>query len=246
MPLGAMGEADPGLAEFRVSAPGEIYGLLKQLADGNVLLSLSTPGGARAGTTVWALDPGRGLLCLSADAHEHRLDELLESEEIVAVGYLDSIKLQFDLHDVVLVRSGGGCALNARFPSVLYRLQRRASYRVRPLINTGPTATLTHPVLRDTQLELRVIDVSIGGVALFLPETAPPIEPGRLVRQVLVELDGDTRLQVDLLVHHVTLLHPDSRGARLGCEIQSLSGEGARALQFYIDRTQKRRRLLVL
>ncbi|WP_292452269.1 flagellar brake protein [Methylibium sp.] len=246
MPLDAMSGASPGLAEFRVDAPGEIRGLLKQLADGNVVLSLSSPGGARCSATVWALDPGRGLLCLSAEAGDHRLPELLESDEIVAVGYLESIKLQFDLHDLVLVRNGNDCALNARFPRELYRLQRRNSFRVRPLINTGPTATLLHPVQRDLQLELRVLDVSIGGVALFLPDELPKIEPGVLLQQALVELDGDTRLAVSLIVHHVTLLHHESRGVRLGCEMRGLSGEGARALQCYIDRTQRRRRLLVL
>lgn len=246
MPLGSMSGASPGLAEFRVEAPGEIFGLLKQLADGNVALTLSTPGAARCTATVWALDPGRGLLCLSAAAGDHQLQELLESDEVVAVGYLESIKLQFDLHDAVLVRNGRDCALNARFPRELYRLQRRGSFRVRPLINTGPTATLLHPVQRDVRLELRVIDVSIGGVALFLPDGTPPIEPGVFLPQVLVELDGDTRLTVGLIVQHVTALHQESRGVRLGCEMQGLNGEGARALQCYIDRTQKRRRLLVL
>lgn len=246
MPLDAMSGASPGLAEFRVDAPAEIFGLLRQLADGNVALHLSTPGGARCSATVWALDPGRGLLCLSAEAGDHRLPELLESDEIVAVGYLESIKLQFDLHDVVLVRNGRDCALNARFPGELYRLQRRNGFRVRPLITTGPTATLRHPAVPGVQLELRVIDVSIGGVALFLPDDAPPIEPGLVLQQVLVELDGDTRLSVGLMVQHVTLLHQESRGVRLGCEMRGLSGEGTRALQCYIDRTQKRRRLLVL
>ena len=134
MPLDAMG-ASHDLSQFRVGSPAEIVALLRQLADGNVLVHLSTPEGASYTTTVWALDPARGLLCLSADAHDHKLQALLESEEVVAVGYLDSVKLQFDLHDLVLVHSGRDSALNVRFPRVLYRFQRRASFRVRPLSN---------------------------------------------------------------------------------------------------------------
>jgi c-di-GMP-binding flagellar brake protein YcgR len=246
MPLEAMRGADPGLAEFRVGSPGEIFGLLKQLADGNVALSLSTPDGASYATTVWALDPGRGLLCLSADARDHQLQALLESDEVVAVAYLDSVKLQFDLHDLVLVHGHAGCALNARFPREVYRFQRRNSYRVRPLLNTRPTATLRHPALPDMQLELRVIDVSIGGIALFLPDDVPAIEPGVKIEQVLIELDGDTRVQIGLMIHHITLLHHESKGVRLGCEMLKLGGDGERTLQRYIDQTQKRRRLLVL
>ena len=245
MPLDAMG-ASHDLSQFRVGSPAEIVALLRQLADGNVLVHLSTPEGASYTTTVWALDPARGLLCLSADAHDHKLQALLESEEVVAVGYLDSVKLQFDLHDLVLVHSGRDSALNVRFPRVLYRFQRRASFRVRPLSNMRPTATLRHPALPDMQLALRVIDVSIGGVALFVPDDVPAIEPGVKIAQALIELDDDTRLQVGLLVHHVTLLHHESRGVRLGCEMLRLAGEGERLLQRYIDHTQKRRRQLSL
>ena len=246
MPLDAMSGSPYGLGEFRVGSPAEIVALLRQLADGNVLMSLSSPEGAGYATTVWALDPARGLLCLSADADDIQLQKLLESDEVVAVGYLDSIKLQFDLHDLVLVRSGRDSALNARFPREVYRFQRRGSFRVRPLLNTSPTATLRHPALRDMQLSLRVLDVSIGGLALFLPDDVPPVEAGVQIAQVVVELDGDTRLQAGMIVHHVTQLHHESKGARLGCELLKLSGEDTRALQRYIDQTQKRRRLLTL
>ena len=245
MPLDAMGGSQD-LSDFRVGSPSEIVALLRRFVDGNVLLNLSTPEGAGYTTTVWALDPARGLLCLAADGDDHKLQALLESDEVVAVGYLDSVKVQFDLHDLVLVRSGRDSALNARFPRLLYRFQRRASFRVKPLDNTRPTATLRHPEQPDTVLALRVIDVSLGGIALFLPDDAPPIEPGVKIAQAVIDLDEDTRLAVGLLVHHVTLLHHGSRGVRLGCEMLRLAGETERLLQRYIDHTQKRRRQLLL
>lgn len=246
MPLDAMSGSHDGLGEFRVGSPAEIVALIKQLANGNVPLSLSSPDGGSYTTTVWALDPARGLLCLSANEHDIQLQKLLESSEVVAVGYLDSVKLQFDLHDLVLVHSGRDSALNARFPQQLFRFQRRGSFRVRPLLNTSPIARLRHPALPEMELALRVLDVSIGGVALFVPQDVPLIEPGVKIARAVVELDGDTRLQSALMVHHVTLLHHESKGARLGCELVGLGGDGERALQRYIDQTQKRRRLLTL
>lgn len=246
LPLDAIAAQGRDLADFRVGSPAEVLALLKQLADANVALTLSTPEGASCSATVWTLDPQRGLLCLSADLHDVRLQSLLESDEVVAVGYLDSVKLQFDLHDIVLVRSQGSCALNVRFPRELYRFQRRGSFRVRPLLNTRPVARFRHPALPDMALELRVVDVSIGGVALFLPEDVPAIEPGVSIEQAAVELDGDTRLTVNLTIHHITLLHHESKGVRLGCGMGKLGGDGERALQRYIDLTQRRRRLLVL
>jgi c-di-GMP-binding flagellar brake protein YcgR len=244
MPMGGL--RDDSMDEFRVSTPGEVYGLLKQLCDGAVMLHLSSPDGLNYTTTVWALDPARGVLCLSADANDIKLQGLLEADEVVGVAYLDSIKLQFDLHDLVLVHGGTGSAMNARFPRELYRFQRRSSFRVRPLLNTSPTLTLRHPALPDMRLSLRVLDVSIGGAALFLPEDVPAIEPGIELRQVQLELDADTRMQVTLRVQHVTLLHAESKGVRLGCEFHALGGDATRALQRYIDQTQKRRRMLTL
>lgn len=240
------GDSAPELAEFLVTAPAEIAGLLDELAERKLVLALSAPGGAHCTSTVTSLDPARGLLCLSADENDPRLQGLLESDEVLAMAYLDSVKLQFDLQDLVLVHSDRGCALNARLPREMYRIQRRGSFRVRPLINTRPTASMRHPVLRDMQLELRVIDVSIGGLALFLPDTVPAIAGGLRIEQVQIELDGDTRLTARLIVHHITQLHQESLGVRLGCEMQGLSGEDSRALQRYIDLTQKRRRLLVM
>jgi c-di-GMP-binding flagellar brake protein YcgR len=45
-------------------------------------------------------------------------------------------------------------------------------------------------------------------------------------------------------LQHVSSLH--SGGLRLGCQWQKIDGSAQRALQRYIDQTQKRRRLLSL
>ena len=53
-------------------------------------------------------------------------------------------------------------------------------------------------------------------------------------------------LEVALKVVHVGSANSQGRGTRLGCEMVGLSGEGARALQRYIDGTQRGRRLFTL
>jgi hypothetical protein len=44
----------------------------------------------------------------------------------------------------------------------------------------------------------------------------------------------------------VTSLDGDAAGTRVGCSLHDLDGDAQRALQRYIDQTQKRRRLLSL
>ena len=246
MPLEALSAAHGGLDDFRMTAPREIAAMLKQLCDGNVMLNLNGSDGTVLSTTLWTLDAARGTLSFSADAEDTRTQALLECEEAVAVGYLDSVKLQFDVHNPVLVRSGRSSALSSTFPREMFRFQRRGAYRVRPLLRTTPVARLRHPAIFDMQLALRVLDVSIGGCALLLPEDVPPMQPGVQMNQVQIDLDADTRLHVNLRLQHVTMINPDSKGVRLGCEFVNASGDTLRILQRFIDLTQKRRKLMAL
>lgn len=243
--LGSEGGIDPW-AEFRVDHPREVLAILRQLRDGNVPVNLNAPDGAMLATSLWALDDERGRLNFSADPGHPQLDRLVEENEAVAVAYLDSVKLQFDVADLLLVRSLNAAALQARVPREVYRFQRRGAYRVRTPEQHAPTAGLRHPAIPEMTLALRVLDVSVGGCALFLPTNVPPIEPGSTLANVHVELDGDTRFTLSLRIHHVTKIGSHDRGVRLGCEWTRLDGAAARSLQRYIDQTQKRRRLLSL
>jgi c-di-GMP-binding flagellar brake protein YcgR len=232
--------------DFRVTHPGELLGLLRQLREGEVPVQLSVPDGQTLGTTLWSLDDRHRRLAFTIDPSHPRAEAMLTSDELVAVAYLDSVKLQFDLPGAVLVRGRDGAALQAPFPGEMYRFQRRGAYRVRTLERSSPTAHLRHPSLPDMLLPLRVIDVSIGGCALLVGHDVPPLQPGTQLASVRVELDADTRFETGLQLQHVTDIQPGARAVRIGCAWERLSPAAERTLQRYIDQTQKRRRLLSL
>ena len=246
MPLDTLAAAHGGLDDFRLTAPAEIAAMLKRLLDASVSVVLNAPNGTAVSATLWTLDSARGIVSFSADADDPQLQSLIECDEAVVVGYLDNVKLQFDVQSPVLVHSGQAAALNCAFPREMFRFQRRSGYRVRPLVRNTPVARLRHPMIPDMQLALRVLDVSIGGCALFLPNDVPTLDPGVLLNGVQIDLDADTRLSCGLRLHHVTSLNPQSQGVRLGCEMVTPGSDGLRALQRYIDQTQKRRRMLSL
>jgi flagellar brake protein len=243
-PLDALSAVNGGLHDFRISAPTEMAALFRTLQDGNVALNLNPPQGGALTTTLWASDATRGVLSFSAEPQDPQLPSLLDANEAVVVGYLDEIKVQFDVHDLVLVHGARASALNAAYPREVFRFQRRNSYRVRPLINTSPLARLRHPMIPEMELELRVIDVSVGGCALLLPGNVPSMAPGVRINQVLIELDADTRFLTALRLQHVSSINGETGGVRLGCEMVQLESEAERALQRFIDQTQKRRRVL--
>jgi c-di-GMP-binding flagellar brake protein YcgR len=236
--------APGGLDDFRITAEPERLALLKTLVDGNVLVNLAGSDGASYTTTLWSVDAERGVMRFSADADSNAVQGLVESEDAAAVAYLDNIKLQFDVQGLVLVHGKKGAALNCSVPRELFRFQRRSGYRVRPLLRSTPMAHVRHPMIPEMKLALRVLDLSIGGCALFLPEDVPPLQPGVLLNGVEIALDLDTRITTSLRLQHVTSLNHEAHGVRLGCEMVDPGHDALRNLQRYIDQTQKRQRLL--
>ena len=235
---------DDFLAEFRVTEPGEIRALLKQLMDDVVPLNLSASDGSAYTTTLWTVDPASGRISFTADMMAHAVHDIVEADECVAVAYLDRIKVQFDVGDLVLVQGHKASVLQANLPREMFRFQRRNTFRVRTIERTSPTASFRHPGIPDMSLALRVLDVSIGGCALLQPSNVPNLTPGAVIKGVRLSLDAETQVDVGLMLHHVTSTGAENGSVRLGCEIVGMSPTAQRALQLYIDQTQKRRRMM--
>lgn len=249
-PLHALCEAPGGLDDFRIVAPHEVAAILRHLCEAGVRVYLnSSTGNAVVTTVLWSMDAKRGSIGFTVEVDDPAMPLLLESGEAVVVAYLDSIKLQFDVHNLLLVHGARDSILNCTYPSELYRFQRRNTFRVRPLLRSSPMARVRQSESADSPMALRVLDVSIGGCALFLPDGASLTQPmlrGDLFTQAHFDLGADTRFNVDLQLHHATPLSTDAKGLRLGCEFVRADSAVLRALQRFIDQTQKRAKLLAV
>lgn len=244
-PLDGM-SADDGLDEFRVTSPREIGALLKQLLDGSVLLNLNASDGTVFTSAIWTMDTARGTIGFNADPKDPALQSLLDREDVIVVGYLDSVKLQFDVNNLVLVHGNKASVLSCPMPRELFRFQRRNAFRVRPLVRAAPTARFFHPDMPDQEVALRVIDLSVGGCGLLLPIDVPGINPGTAIASVRMELDADTRFEVGMRLRHVTRMSGEPPSQRLGFEFLRAGGDALRTLQRFIDLTQKRGKLMAL
>ena len=236
MPMSRTASAD--LDDYRIASPSEILALMHRLESERSLVTLSGPDGSSYTTLVWGVDTSRGTLTFSADNTDPQLKALLGGDEVQAVAYLDRIKVQFDLDGLVQVHGGQVHSLNAHLPREVFRFQRRSAFRVQPFGN---------PAMPDMKVALRVLDVSLSGVALLLPENVPAIAADLRINHCTLRLDAETELDVAILIHHITPLQPEGKGpgkgSRLGCELLGLNGQD-RSLQHYINQTQKRRIVL--
>jgi c-di-GMP-binding flagellar brake protein YcgR len=237
---------DDPLSEFRVTSPAAVIALLRQLRDSSVPVNLTPPGGEQAFcTTLWALDSATGRMSFSAPDSVAGLKDLLAAGQAVAVAYLDSIKLQFDVQELALVKGARASAIMARTPTTAYRFQRREHFRVRTDPRQSPRGLARHPARPELSIALRVLDVSQGGCGLHVPPDAPQIKLGSMMPQVRFELDTEARFVAGVTVRHIAEIRGGA-GVRLGCEWEQMDNAGRRTLHRYIEMMQKRGRLLSL
>lgn len=232
--------------ELRVASAAETSAHLQQLQREGASVLLSGPQGLSLAARIVALDLGADLLGLSLGADPESISQaLVAGGEITAVAYLGNIKLQFELDAPVLVSGEQGTVLRSTLPTRVYRFQRRQSFRVQPAGSAYPRVIV--PGGAEPGRVLRVLDLSIGGLALTLPPDCTALPVGQPAPGLTLELDRTSALPVTLLPHHASPIRGDAGGLlQLGCSFVDLDAGSSRALQVYVDQTQKRRRLLKL
>ena len=216
--------------EFRVDSPPEIArAAAPPRRRQRARATSARPTAAATPRTLWTMDSNQRKLSFSADRHNpQRRSALVDAGEAVAVAYLDSVKLQFDLHGLVLVHAARHCALQAAMPAEIYRFQRRGGFRVRTPATGSPVAHLRHPALPDMKLALRVLDVSMRR----LRADAAPTTWRRCSRagasRTCASSSTPTRASTPPSRCSTSpRFNPNSRGARIGCRIERLERRGA-------------------
>lgn len=244
MHTAAPGASSSNQDEFRIDAGPEIESWLRQLQGLKTRVTLGTPDGVSVTAPLVDIDPVHGGLSFEVRGDEAGLQALQSCDEVLALAYLDNIRLEFELGPMMLVLGPEQATLRAPMPPLLYRFQRRLAFRVQSLGSNYPRVRLRHPMWPEMQLELRVLDVSATGLALLLPSGVPEIAAGLTMAGVQVELERDSRFEATIRLRHISSGGAEVQGIRLGCAFVRLPDGAQRALQSFIDLTQRRQRLL--
>lgn len=243
MSLDSLAAIHGGLHDFRMTSAVEIRALLNRICSVGASLHLNVIDGTSWEVKPWVIDSARSAISMMFDGEKDdpKLQRVLGCNQVTAVGAIDDVKIQFEVQGLVLVLGNMSSALRCALPREVYRFQRRESLRVRAYVRSAPVARITHPGLPTL---LRILDVSAGGCALFLPEDAPPIEVGTVLRNVVLDLEVNVHVQTDLRIQHVSVQATCTAGNRLGCQFLNPNSSSLRNLQHYIAQTQKRTRLM--
>lgn len=224
----------------------EILAILRNLVAARALVSARlAPGGESVLSTLVdvAEDGSSVLLDGSADTQQNARME--RAEALDCVTQLDKVRIQFLLRGQRIVQEGGAPGLRAPRPTALLRLQRREFYRLQTPLSQGTICTVTLPREDGSRKEadLRIIDISGGGVAIAVPPVGVHFDKGDEFPDSLLRLPDTAPIPIRLIVRN--LFRITSRGGaevlRAGCEFADLPRGGEDAIQRYILRIERER-----
>jgi c-di-GMP-binding flagellar brake protein YcgR len=234
-----MPHANPETGEerYELRTRRDVLSVLSGLAKWPLPVTTSiTQLGVSLTTRLIAVNPSFEELVFDAAglADAERLDG---SAGLVASAQVDAVWFRFEAENVVAVRGYAQPAFRARLPSTILRLQRRNSIRY-------PVPALNPPVcdvlLNEMPSRLRVIDISLSGVALAIEGPGAKPEPGTRLEKCLLQLPEIGAIQTDLVVvhQHATGNHG---GRRIGCRFSDIHLASLSHLQRYISQLERER-----
>ncbi|KRG71030.1 flagellar brake protein [Pseudoxanthomonas dokdonensis] len=186
-----------------------------------------------------------GSVVIDASVNEALNSAVQQCSHLTCVSQLDKVHVQFRLQGLRLQTLAGQPAFVAAAPSQLLQLQRREYYRL-PVPLTQPlTCTVDfsdrHGVI--SRRDLRVLDISAGGIAVVAPDDQPGFRPLNAFESCSLQLPDSEPLPIQLQVRNLfrQKLANGQESWRAGCAFLRLPHGADRLIQRYIFRMERLR-----
>ena len=246
---GTPGSVSPSLdlAKYTLSSPVEIIHHIRSIIkNGYMVTVFSNKGKTFILTRLLEVDTNDRTLIFDWGSDDETNQQLMASERNVFVCSPDGVKTQFITGQVHEVKYEGKPAFEVSLPEQVIKLQRREFFRIRTPVG--------HPLLciiKDypgAPLELPVFDISLGGLALWLPDlTAPGFDIGQQYYDCSLELKPFGMLRSTLEVRHrlPVQLRNGQDAVRVGCSFLHLPTSMENMIQRYVGQLERERRAMM-
>jgi flagellar brake protein len=232
--------------QYTLHDPREVRWLVQSLIQARALISAHLmPGGLNSPTALLELYDDDTVLI---DGNHSALmnQRVLQADYLMCVSQLDRVRIQFRLHDLELVEVDGRPAFQAPMPEWMVRLQRRELFRlaIPPLHKVHCTVPVSAAAgLPEVSMDLRVLDISGGGVAVMLPDNHSAFHPKKRFANCQLHLAEAGKIPVTLEVCYVSKLEqrPGQVLMRAGCRFVDLPFNLENQVLNYIFRTERAR-----
>lgn len=235
------------LAKYTLSSPVEIAHHLKSIVkNGYMVTVFSNKGKTFILTRLLEVDAKAQTLIFDWGSDPDTNQQMLASERNVFVCSPDGVKTQFITGQVREVSYEGRPAFEATLPAQVIKLQRREFFRIRtPVGNPLMCSINDYP---EAPLELPVFDISLGGLALWLPAlTTPGFDIGQQYIDCHLDLKPFGPLQSVLEVRHrlPVQLRNGQDAVRVGCSYLNLPTQMENLIQRYVGQLERERRAMM-
>ena len=155
---------------------------------------------------------------------------------------LDKVRVQFILKGLKRFAYKGLPAFRADLPDSVLRLQRREYYRLTMPVTRRLTCQI--PQNNGQTIEVEIVDLSGGGLALVLPREGLDVEPDREFANCHIELPetGSITANIKVLTVFEITLRNGNQVKRAGCRFIDMPGTMANKIQRYIIRIERERK----
>ena len=229
---------------YLVRNPRQVLHLLRQLVEQRSLITAHPDGGQQSfPTALLEVDTDDDTLVLDGCPTPSINRLVAEASTLLCYARLDQVNIRFQLQRPQRELSGDYVSFRADIPEAIHHLQRRELYRLETPVNDSPWCQI--PVgADDRRMDLRVIDISGGGIALSFP-------PDQVVLRLNQRLHGCVLTLPDSLPIQLVLEVRDLRKytapnglelQRVGLKFEELPRGADAAIQRYIFRIDRQRK----
>ncbi|HTJ97392.1 MAG TPA: flagellar brake protein [Rhodocyclaceae bacterium] len=231
--------------EYLLHSPLEILSVLRQVAEHGDLVTIYFNSGKDFLLTS-LISVGEDGIRLDHGSNSEMNRRALAAEKLFCITRHAKVKLQFILTGVREDTFDRQKVFAAALPETLLRLQRREFFRLntpitRPLICRVP---LQYPDGHTATVEINIVDISAGGVAVIVPPDDMPFEADMEFPNCVVDLPEIGVITVTLKVRNLyeITLRSGQRSKRSGCQFVNLIPAAQNMIQRYITKIERERK----
>lgn len=232
------------LERFAVRGRIERLAILRELVDRkSVLTAYFGDQSHFLMTSILEVNPDREELTFDGQCESTPLSSLISAGDVTVNAMLDAIRILFPSGSAEARQWQGRNAFRVQLPQVLYRLQRRESYRVETPIAYPLLCSLPIPAQAPKEVSLRVGDISLGGVCLIGQPPETLLKTGVRIPDCTLNLPDIGMVKGRLEIVRVASF--DAAGVtrrKLGCRFLGLPGSATTLIQRYVNKLQLERR----
>ena len=213
-------EEDP----FLITSPLAIRALLRSIQRHSSLLRMYISGNPDQSliTTILALDDSEQRVIVDCSKDTDFNERLTHARAVVFDTQLDQIHVHFVAQNIRQATYADLPALSFPFPDSVRRVQRREFYRVEIPMGEPATCvvTLANPGKSPRKVNVRMRDISAGGIALLDPDNVLPHEPGSTLKDAQLTFPevGEVTVDLEVLRIHTTVLPNKKEIVELACK----------------------------